>query len=265
VTGTVQHTTDGGETWTAQTSAPGTLLYSVDSVGQDVWVAGGDPSAGALLGGQRVSGDGVLLHSPDGGASWETQWGGGAADLRLSDVDMLDGRVGWAVGDGSAARQALVLHTTDGGRTWTVQDPGVTFDLAAVYALNAQTAWAVGDGEQILATSDGGATWTATRGDVVGPVTRVLPTTARRGARASLRYVVRDDRSGRARVTIHVSDGHGHRLKSRPLGWQRTGAGAHAFSLRCDLPRGTYSVRAYATDRAGNPQSRMSAGRLIVR
>ena len=69
---------------------PGTLLYAVDSVGQDVWVAGGDPSAGPVLGGERVSGDGVLLHSPDGGATWETQWGGGAADLRLNDVDMLD-------------------------------------------------------------------------------------------------------------------------------------------------------------------------------
>ena len=98
--------------------------YAVDSAGQDVWVAGGDPSAGPVLGGERVSGDGVLLHSADGGATWETQWGGGAADLRLSDVDMLDADVGWAVGDGSAAQKALVLHTTDGGDTWTPQDPG---------------------------------------------------------------------------------------------------------------------------------------------
>ena len=105
VAGTVQHTADGGRTWTAQTSVPGTLLYAVDSVGQDVWVAGGDPSAGRVLAGERVSGDGVLLHSADGGATWETQWGGGAADLRLSDVDMVDERTGWAVGDGSATQQ----------------------------------------------------------------------------------------------------------------------------------------------------------------
>ena len=106
VAGTVQHTTDGGKTWTAQTSVPGTLLYAVDSVGQDVWVAGGDPSAGRVLAGERVSGDGLLLHSADGGVTWETQWGGGAADLRLSDVDMLDERTGWAVGDGSASPQS---------------------------------------------------------------------------------------------------------------------------------------------------------------
>jgi photosystem II stability/assembly factor-like uncharacterized protein len=266
MSGTVQHTTDGGATWTPQTTVPGALLYGVDSVRQDVWVAGGDPSAGPTLGGERVSGDGVLLHSADGGATWETQWGGGAADLRLSDVDMQGANVGWAVGDGSAAQKALVLHTTDGGDTWVAQDPGdVTFDLAAVHVLDAQTAWVVGDGQAILATTDGGATWTSTRGDVVGPVTHVLPATARRGARASLRYVVVDDWSSRARVTIHVSDGRGHLLKTRPLGWQQTGDGAHAFALRCDLPRGTYLVRAYATDRAGNTQSRMTAGKLRVR
>lgn len=265
VTGTVQHTSDGGTTWTAQNSVPGALLYAVDSVGPDVWVAGGDPSAGPILGGERVSGDGVLLHSADGGATWETQWGGGAADLRLSDVDMLDEQTGWAVGDGSAAQLALVLHTSDGGDTWTPQDVGdVAFDLAAVHVLDAQTAWAVGDGQQILATTDGGVTWTSTRGDVVGPVTRVLPATARRGARASLRYVV-GDWSSRVRVTIHVSDGRGHLLRTRPLGWRRTGGSTQAFTLRCDLPRGTYLVRAYATDRAGNTQSRMTAGKLVVR
>ena len=152
VAGTVEHTTDGGATWTPQTTASGTLLYAVDSVGQDVWVAGGDPSAGPVLGGERVSGDGVLLHSPDGGATWETQWGGGAADLRLSDVDMLDEQTGWAVGDATAAQHALVLRTTDGGDTWIAQDPGdVTFDLAAVHVLDAQTAWVVGDGERSCA------------------------------------------------------------------------------------------------------------------
>ena len=103
------------------------------------------------------------------------------------------GRAGRAGRSATAAppSRSLVLRTTDGGDTWAPQDPGdVTFDLAAVHALDAQTAWAVGDGQQILATADGGATWTSTRGDVVGPVTRVQPATARRGSRARMRYVV---------------------------------------------------------------------------
>jgi photosystem II stability/assembly factor-like uncharacterized protein len=268
VSGTVQHTGDAGATWTAQTSVPGTLLYSVDIVGQSVWVAGGDPAADPLLGGERVSGDGVLLHSPDGGSTWETQWGGAAADLRLNDVDMLDELNGWAVGDATAAQPALVLHTTDGGAHWVAQDAGVSFDLAAVHVLDEQTAWAVGDGEQILRTTDGGSTWTATRGDVVGPVTRVKNAAARRGSRVVLTYFVRDDSSSRARVTLRITDGRGKVLRSRALGWQTTGEGrdaAHTWSLRVDLPRGTYNVRALATDRAGNVQSRAVAGRLRVR
>jgi hypothetical protein len=80
-----------------------------------------------------------------------------------------------------------------------------------------------------------------------------------------VRYYVADARSSRARVTIRISDGGGHLLKSRPLGWQRTGSAAHTFSFRCDLPRGTYSVKVLATDRSGNAQSRVVAGRLFVR
>jgi photosystem II stability/assembly factor-like uncharacterized protein len=265
VTGTVQRTTDGGSTWAPQVTVPGALLYAIDSVGQDVWVAGGDPSAGPVLGGERVSGDGVLLHSPDGGATWETQWGGGAADLRLSDVDMVDADVGWAVGDASAAQKALILHTTDGGDTWATQDSGdVTFDLAAVYALSAQTAWAVGDGQQILKTADGGATWTTTIGDVVGPVTKAFPATVRRGSLVRLRYRVDDaPTDSRCRVTIHISDRRGHLLWSRALGWQPRGD--HSFAFTCRLPRGAYFIKALATDRAGNPQSHMTVGKLRVR
>ena len=37
------------------------------------------------------------------------------------------------------------------------------------------------------------------------------------------------------------------------------------FRVRSDLPRGSYNVRALATDRAGNPQSRAVAGKLRVR
>jgi hypothetical protein len=39
----------------------------------------------------------------------------------------------------------------------------------------------------------------------------------------------------------------------------------HYFKFRVNLPRGSYNVRALATDRAGNPQSRAIAGKLRVR
>jgi hypothetical protein len=69
-------------------------------------------------------------------------------------------------------------------------------------------------------------------------------------------------------VALRISDGRGKVLRSRALGWQTTGEGrdaAHTWSLRVDLPRGTYSVRALAADRAGNSQSRSVTGKLRVR
>ena len=266
VTGTVRHTTDGATTWTEQLRTPGALLGAVDTVGPHIWVAGGDPAAGPVLAGERVSGAGVVLHSSDGGTTWETQWGGDAGDLRVNDLDMVDEQVGWAVGDATAAQKALVLRTTDGGGHWATLDPGdVYFDLTAVHALDARTAWVVGDGEEILATTDGGVTWTSTFGDVVGPVVRVDPVEVRRGRKASLRYTVKDARSPQARVTLRIRDGRGRVVKRRALGWRSTGPAAHVFSFRCRLPRGRYRVEALAVDRSGNRQSRMVAGRLIVR
>ena len=91
------------------------------------------------------------------------------------------------------------------------------------------------------------------------------PATAWSGSRASMSYVVSDAAGSRVRVAIHISDGRGHLLKKRALGWQRTGPSLHRFSFRCDLPPGVYFVKAFATDRSGNPQSRQTAGKLVVR
>ena len=264
VTGSVQRTEDGGDTWTKQAETPGSLLYAIDSAGQDVWVAGGDPAGGGLLAGERVSGDGIILHSPDGGASWTAQVGG-ASLPRLNAIDMVDADVGWAVGDGSFGAEAEVLHTTDGGDTWSVRYPGVSFDLAAVHAIDAHTAWAVGDGEEILKTTNGGVTWRVRRGDVVGPWTRVKALTVRHGAAAVLKYRVEDARSDKARVTIRVRDTHGRFVRTWKLGWRRCAGVEHLLLFHCTLPRGTYAVKAYAVDRAGNPQSKMRSGKLTVR
>ena len=65
----------------------------------------------------------------------------------------------------------------------------------------------------------------------------------------------------RVRVTIRVSDGRGHLLWTGRSAGSGPGRATHPFTFRCDLPRGTYTVRAYATDRAGNAQSRMTRGK----
>jgi hypothetical protein len=257
VTGSVRHTGDGGATWTTQTVTPGALLYGVDSVGQDVWVAGGDPAGGAVVAGERESAAGVLLHSADGGATWQTQWGAAGAP-RLSAVDMAGARDGWAVGDGG-----MILHTSDGGAVWTAQDAGVRFDLASVCALDARTAWVVGDGEAMVTTVDGGEHWTATAGDVVGPRTRA-PAEARavRGGMAALQFATRDA-AGPARPTLSIRDAAGKVIRTKTFGWQAGGV-AQTWSFRCHLPAGTYRFTVRAVDRAGNRQVNVASNRLRV-
>jgi photosystem II stability/assembly factor-like uncharacterized protein len=61
---------------------------------------------------------------------------------------------GWAVGD-------TVLHTTNGGNTWSTQFIGTNVQLEAVYCIDSNMVWAVGDSGTILHTTNGGATWTS--------------------------------------------------------------------------------------------------------
>ncbi|MER3441538.1 MAG: hypothetical protein C4296_09220 [Gemmataceae bacterium] len=59
----------------------------------------------------------VVLHTWDGGRSWQTFSTG--QPVPLHGLFFLDDNRGWAVGD-----LGLILHTDDGGRTWRVQKRG---------------------------------------------------------------------------------------------------------------------------------------------
>jgi photosystem II stability/assembly factor-like uncharacterized protein len=52
-----------------------------------------------------------------------------------------------------------ILHTNNGGATWVRQTSQYICDLRSVFAIDAQTAWAVGFRQRILHTIDGGNTW----------------------------------------------------------------------------------------------------------
>ena len=265
MTGTVEHTTDGGATWTAQTSVPGTLLYAIDAVGQDVWVAGGNPSAGPVVSGERPGVDGVLLHSADGGATWHRQWGGGAGDPRVSDVDMVDDDVG--LGGRRRERLAAGARPPHHRRRRHLDRAGSRRrDLPPRRRPRTRRPDRVGRRRRAADPAhhrrrshlelDPRRRRRAGHARVSGY--------SRSGSRVSMQYVVDDDWSSRVRVTIRISDGYGHLVKSRALGWQHAGPSAHRFAFLCDLPPGTYYVKAFATDRAGNPQRRMAAAGLWV-
>jgi len=180
--GTILRTVDGGATWSAQASGTASNIVSLAAVGPDAaWAAvrtgnlrrttdGGrnwvralgtndvglfglsfpDPQNGWLAGSE-----GLIMRTADGGASWAVQGTGSTG--RLVAVSLADAAHGWAVGN-------IILHTADGG-TWRRQqrpDPDQK-SLNAVTAVDAHTAFAVGDEGRAFSTRDGGVTWSAER------------------------------------------------------------------------------------------------------
>ena len=107
--------------------------------------------------------------------------------------------------------------------------------------------------------------------DTVRPVT-IAPSAASavRGRTATLGYKVTDalPNAGTATVTIKLKNRAGALVKTLKLG-VRTVNGATALRARFTVPRawkaGTYKFYIYATDRAGNAQSKVGSNRLLVR
>jgi photosystem II stability/assembly factor-like uncharacterized protein len=107
---------------------------------------------------------GKILETTNGGNSWELRPSG--VETGLYAVRMVDEKQGWIVG-----QEGIVLHTADGGKTWQQQKSNANFQdsdgaqknayLFALDALDANTAFAVGDRSMLTSTTDGGKTWTA--------------------------------------------------------------------------------------------------------
>lgn len=95
---------------------------------------------------------GSVLHTADGGKTWEKQDSG--VNYTLSSVSFVDGRNGWAVGD-----SGTIIHTADGGKTWEKQKSPVPYFLMGVQFVTRDKGWIVTERTNILHTEDGGKTW----------------------------------------------------------------------------------------------------------
>ena len=101
----------------------------------------------------------AVLHTADGGLSWERQYGSETDTPTgdhpwLWDVDFVDAEHGWVVGDGG-----LLLRTADGGETWQELAAPARVDLRAVDFLDPLEGWVAGTTGYVLHTEDGGDTW----------------------------------------------------------------------------------------------------------
>jgi photosystem II stability/assembly factor-like uncharacterized protein len=122
-------------------------LTSVHFVSEDEgWVAGG---ANSMAGG-------VILHTSNGGMTWETQLGDSTSDDRGYDhLRFIDAKTGFAV-QSTAAGAHRLFGTTD-GKTWS--PIGVVEQDRTDYRFVSPTVGFVSAGNDILRTSDGGKKW----------------------------------------------------------------------------------------------------------
>ena len=95
---------------------------------------------------------GMVLHTVDGGKTWEYQQTG--TDYTLSSISFGDSKNGWAVGD-----EGIIIHTEDGGKTWVKQKSPVSYFLMGVHFADARNGWIATERTTILHTQDGGKTW----------------------------------------------------------------------------------------------------------
>lgn len=102
---------------------------------------------------------GTIVHTSDGGESWQYQ--NSHTPFTLTAISFPDANNGWAVGDGGT-----ILHTSDGGKHWSKQDCPYERYLMDVQFVSQNKGWAVGEGTSILYTDDGGKTWTVQFQDV---------------------------------------------------------------------------------------------------
>jgi len=110
------------------------------------WVAGG-----------RWDG-GVILHTEDGGKTWQNQRSGLADPLMaLYFTDKLNG---WAAGFGGT-----VINTQDGGNSWNVRYKKMDEQLTSIWFLDKNKGYVTGVDGSILHTSDGGITWNVFKAD----------------------------------------------------------------------------------------------------
>ena len=151
--GVILKTVDGGVSWTRVGSGelPDVDLPQVRAIDKSTALATGMPSGGF----------GVIMKTTDGGATW-TRLGNSATipNVELSGIGVANPQIFWVVGFGG-----VILKSTNGGQTFVSQEAaGITADLGAVSAVDANNAWIVGGHQDgyavILHTTDGGTTWT---------------------------------------------------------------------------------------------------------
>jgi photosystem II stability/assembly factor-like uncharacterized protein len=93
---------------------------------------------------------GLIMHSSDGGITWNQQNSNTTTQLRR--IFFSDEKNGWIAGQGQ------IFRTTTGGNSWL--KARIDGDLFGIHFVSASTGWTVGLEQVIEKTDDGGVSWT---------------------------------------------------------------------------------------------------------
>ena len=173
--GTILRTTDGGNTWTSQSSGTTSYLSAVSFA---------DLNTGTVVGQY-----GTILRTTNGGTTWISQSTGSTQILR--GVSFIDEFNGTSVGE-----SGTILRTTDGGTVWSLQSSGTSNTLQGVSFVDANIGTVVGESGTILRTIDGGSTWTSQPSGTTEWLNSVSFTDANNGTAVGLRGIIRRTTDG---------------------------------------------------------------------
>ncbi len=137
-------TTDGGETWFQQ--SPGFAQCSLSSMYFT------DNLNGWIVGNRWGDRGGLILHSADGGNTWQVQ------DTTLNTLYspcFFDPSNGFITGE-----DGKLFRTTNGGLDWIEQNLPVFRNIYSSCRVSGNLGWVSGEDGAIMHTSDGGITWT---------------------------------------------------------------------------------------------------------
>jgi photosystem II stability/assembly factor-like uncharacterized protein len=180
-----------------------------------------------LLAGWAIGVDSSIVHTFDGGLTWEAQF---IATENLYDIHFVDHKSGWVVGD-----NGLILHTKNAGENWVTQNSGTTEELYDVCFVDIHNGWIAGDDGTILHTENGG---TVSTGELKRKNNEIVIYPNPCSDAMHLRYLIHD--SGHLISDLYSIDGR----KIRELINEVQMPGEHEMKLDVtDLTPGVYLIR----------------------
>ena len=164
----VWKTDDYGENWvgTGFGGCGANSLLSICFINKNEGWFVGEPSAT-----QEVT----IVHTTDGGQTYEIQTNPTDPDIRLNSVCFADNQHGIAAGVGTT-----ILYTSDGGSNWESSTVS-NYRWQSVHLNQSGKAWAVGRNGTIVYSTDWGYTWTTQESGVSSELREVIFISANEG------------------------------------------------------------------------------------